>query len=143
MTFEASAHSCKNFHKSTFTGYLHWTIGVYHPHPKDGEGNAFTGVCPFRGGGTPVQIMGGTFWPGQDWGTPCSQDRVPPWPGQDWGTIPPPPPRQNSRVSTCYAAAVCHAGGLSCFGKFVSFNTNGAFAKISVCECSQSSGKGG
>ena len=70
------------------------------PHPKDGEGNVFTGVCPFTGGGTPVpgsfpglwsQVLSWGMpqsWPG---GTPVpaggTQDRtgVPPQPEQDWG----------------------------------------------------------
>ena len=129
----------------------------YRPHPKDGEGNTFTDVCPSTGGyPSPRSLVPGPFsgvpqsqlgvggvphsWlgysrtgvpPGQErTGTPPSQDRtgVPPgWdrctpsPSWDWGTsqpelgyppagtgVPPsPPPRQNSRVSSCYAAAVC------------------------------------
>ena len=38
----------------------------YHPHPKDGEGNVFTGVCPFTpwggGGGTPVPFSFPGLW---------------------------------------------------------------------------------
>ena len=46
-------------------------------------------------------------WPGQDWGISPGQDWVPPRLG--WGTAPartrfPPPPRQNCRATTCYAA---------------------------------------
>ena len=56
------------------------TKNSFGPHPKDGEGNVFTGVCPFNfegggvGGVTPVP---GSF-PGPFWGYPS-----PSWGGGD------------------------------------------------------------
>ena len=109
----------------------------YHPHPKNGEGAVFTGVCLFRGG------RGGTTWPSHKTSTspmsfpgggeyrsdyplariilgyppPQCHDRLGyPRPGQDWGTLPPPETEQQSeyllrggRFGPCV-----HAGVLSC-----------------------------
>ena len=73
---------------------------VTRPHPKDGEGNIFTGVCPFTstgGGGVhPSQVGGGGGWftplpcVRTGWGYPTGWDwmGVPPIrPG--WGTLSP------------------------------------------------------
>ena len=113
--------SCQSLVCTILLRFYHF----YRPHPKDGEGNVFTGICPSTGGGggyplpgsfpglwsqvlsqvadTPVPARG--IPPGQEWGTD---------PGQDWGTPLtrtglgyPLPSRQNSRVSTC-----CAAGGM-------------------------------
>ena len=64
----------------------------YHPHPKDGEGNVFTGVCLSTGGSTPVtgprSILAGT--PRQEYHldrTGVPQDRIGYSPRQD-GVLP-------------------------------------------------------
>ena len=89
----------------------------YRPHPKDGEGNVFTGICPSthrgwvypspsQGMGTPVPRGGGggicLDWgthppqPGQDWHTARGQDRNRVLPSQNRTGVPPPPrPRQD------------------------------------------------
>ena len=52
-------------------------IFYYRPHPKDGEGKVFTGVClcTAGGGGTPSHVQRGVPWPGpRGLPQPC-QDR--------------------------------------------------------------------
>ena len=67
----------------------------------------FQGVPQSQGGypsprqGYPSPRLWSTFSPSQGYPKP-GQDWVNPWPGQDWST--PPPPRQNNRANTCYAA---------------------------------------
>ena len=99
--------------------------GCYRPHPKDGKGTFFTGVClPTPGGGgftpspshntstSPMSFPGGTLVAGPRslpggypvLGYPLARSECGTL-SQDWGTSPPPsPPGQNSRASTYYAA---------------------------------------
>ena len=100
---------------------------IYRPHPKDGEGTVFTGVClstPGWGGGTPVPVLsqvlfrgypsvrsfpGGVpqSWPGNTlvWGTPLSQD---------WGTPTPRTEQESKHLLHCGRYASCVHAGLSC-----------------------------
>ena len=113
------------------------TVCIYYrPHPNDGEGNVFTGVCPFTpGGGVPQsqvlsQVSGRrcfltrTGAPSSQYrtGVPPSQDRtrVPPWLGLGYPSPAPPPKKKTEQQSEHllrgrqYASCV-HAGGLSCW----------------------------
>ena len=115
----------------------------YRPHPKDGEGTVFTGVCLHLMGGYPSprffprSLVLGTFWevpqscPGglcQSWprgvpqnmGTPLARTGLgyPPPPCQDRTGVPPPPPRDRTaeRTLATWLYATCvHARELSCF----------------------------
>ena len=71
----------------------------YRPHPKDGEGTVFTGVCLFTGWYPSSRFFPRSLIPGPGWGdTPVLAKGY--HTGQDWVTS----PRQNSRLSTRYAA---------------------------------------
>ena len=86
---------------------------IYHPHPKNGEGTVFTGVCPHRGRGLPQssvlsQVTGPRSFPRggglpQSW-VPPGQVRMGYPPSQYWGTPPPPRPgteQQSERRAVC------------------------------------------
>ena len=121
---------------------------------RNGEGNVFTGVCPFtpmegvpppgqlgggypsqvRMGGTPSQVrMGSTPFPGQDGGTPFQGT---PHPGLRSGQQGYPQLEQHGVYllhGGRYASCV-HAGGLSCFLKSIkppSMNTISGESRIS------------
>ena len=96
----------------------------YRPHPKDGEGNVFTGVC--------LSVHRGTGVPEARTGYPPSLPSS--RPGQGFQNRPFPPPQDRARtVVQCRWYASCvHAGGLSCLNAKAVWKPKGTIVSLSA-----------
>ena len=88
-----SASSRRSSTAAPSTGSRYVTLYYYtYPHPKDGEGTVFTGVCKKMGGGylDHLSLVSGPFWGARDtlsWSWLMGGGI----PVRSWGRVPPPP----------------------------------------------------